>query len=92
MFQFHIKQFGLMGDGSGVSLGYQLILRVVGVAEASPKNVWLADYYNATLSTALTAAKAGGAGLFATSTVTPWVDTPATGVAESLSAVFTPTF
>jgi hypothetical protein len=89
MFQFHIKQYGLKGDGSGTSTPYpfQLILRVVGVSEASPKNVWMKDYDT------IADAKVGAAALFATGTTTPWVDTPASpNTVESLSAVFTPTF
>jgi hypothetical protein len=50
--QFQIKQYGLSGDGSGitgavigtVTTAYALILRVLGTSEASVKNVWLGDY------------------------------------------------
>jgi hypothetical protein len=74
MFQFHIKQYGLKGDGSGAtgSLPFQLILRVVGVAEASPKNIWVKDY--ATLAAAKTGAVAGVNG---SATTTPVVNTVA---------------
>lgn len=86
MFQFHIKQYGLKGDGSGAvgANPFQLILRVVGVNEASPKNVWLKDYAS------LAAAKTGAGSLFSTGTVTPWVDNASS--TESLSAIVTPTF
>jgi len=92
MFQFFIKQYGLQGNGAGPtgSYPYQLTLRVVGVSEASPKNVWLKDYDT------LADAKTGAAALFATGTVTPWVNSPSGAIDsaadESLSAVFTPTF
>ena len=87
MFRFMIKQYGLKGDGSGPTgtLPYQLILRVVGVSEASPKNVWMKDYDT------VADAKVGAAALFATGVVTPWVDS-GSPVVESLSATFTPTF
>ena len=88
--------YGLKGDGSGPvgALPYQLTLRVVGVSEASPKNVWLKDYDT------VADAKTGAASLFATGTVTPWVNSPSvagtpvadSSAVESLSAIFTPTF
>jgi hypothetical protein len=91
MFRFFIKQYGLQGNGLGPtgSYPYQLILRVVGVSEASPKNVWLKDYDT------VADAKSGAGSLFATGSFT-WVNSPsgaADAVAdESLSTVFTPTF
>jgi hypothetical protein len=86
VFQFYIKRYGTTGDGLGGVGAYpfQLTLRVVGVSEASPKNVWLKDYDT------LADAKTGAASLFATGTVTPWVDN--TNSYESLSATFTPMF
>jgi hypothetical protein len=51
--QFQIKQYGLSGDGSGLSgaiaggtvqTAYNLILRITGSSEASVKNCWLCDY------------------------------------------------
>ena len=99
MFQFFIKQYGLKGDGSGPTgtLPYQLILRVVGVSEASPKNVWLKDYDT------VADAKTGAAALFATpsiGTTGNWTNSPSVAgvpvadsiAVESLSYVFTPTF
>ena len=89
MFQFYIRRYGTTGDGADLvavfpPTSFQLTLRVVGVSEASPKNVWLKDY------TTLALAKIGAAALFATGVVTPWADN--TNSYESLSAVFTPTF
>jgi hypothetical protein len=89
VFQFYIKRYGTWGDNADLTSAYpptsfQLTLRVVGVSEASPKNVWLKDY------TSLALAKNGAAALFASGTVTPWVDNA--NSYESLSAVFTPTF
>lgn len=83
MFQFYINQFSLKGDGSGFTstLPYSLILNVVG-GPASSQNIWLKDYDT------LADAKTGAAAVFATGTVTPWVD----GGGQSVSAVFTVTF
>jgi hypothetical protein len=91
MFQFHIKQYGLTGDGSTVlgALPYQLILRAVSDSEANVKNIFLKDYDT------VADAKTGAAALFATGTVTPWVDSTnpnTSAIIESLSAIFTPTF
>jgi hypothetical protein len=46
MFQFRISTFNMFGDGSGVhgSYPYQLWLRVLGVAEASAKNIYINNY------------------------------------------------
>jgi len=93
MFQFHIKGYGLKGDGSGYAGAYpfQLILRVVGVSEASPKNVWLNDYDT------VAHAKTDAASVFSSvgaSGVT-WTDSDNEGtsvVVESLSALFTPSW
>jgi len=89
MFQFHIKAYGLKGDGSGVTgnYPYQLILRVVGVSEASPKNVWLNDYdtvAHAKTDAATVFTSAGAAGV-------TWTDS-GSPVVESLSSIFTPTW
>ena len=83
MFQYFIRAYGTTGDGV-VPSSFELTLRVVGVSEASPKNVWLKDY------TTLALAKTGAAALFASGTITPWVDNA--NAYESLSAAFTPTF
>jgi hypothetical protein len=94
MFQSYIKGFGLKGDGSGLagSFPYQLTLRVVGVAEASPKNIWINDYD--TVAHAKSDADTLFAGLGA-STET-WTDSFIAGsggaILESLSNTFSPTF
>ena len=94
MFQFYIKGYGLKGDGSGYagSYPYQLTLRVVGVAEASPKNIWINDYD--TVAHAKTDAESLFSSLGAGSE--SWTDTYTTEggavFAESLSTTFTPSF
>ena len=92
--QFHIKMYALKGDGTGSSsvLPYQLILRVVGIAEAGPKNVWMGDFDT------IAHAKHAAVALFATvtpfdATDTYWSVPAATTTAqETLSTVFTATF
>jgi len=80
MFQFYVKQYGLMGDGSYTGDGWQLTLRVVGVSEASPKNVWLRDYVS------LAAAKTGACALFASGAyATSAITTSGTGTTSALT-------
>jgi len=94
MFQFYIKGYGLKGDGSGYigSYPFQLTLRVVGVSDASPKNIWINDYD--TVPHAKTDAESLFSSLGAGSE--SWTDSYTTEggsvYAESLSTVFSPTF
>jgi len=100
MFQWMIKQYGLQGNGAGPtgSVPYQLILRVVGVSEASPKNVWMKDYDT------ILDAKVGAIAIFASTSPVNysaagtggtngayWTDSgmATTGTVESLSQTFT---
>jgi len=94
MFQFYLKGYGLKGDASGFAgaYPYQLTLRVVGVAEASPKNVWLNDYdtaAHAKTDAASVFTSLGAAGV-------TWTDTftleGGSTVNESVSSYFTPTW
>ena len=93
-FQFHIKQYGLKGDGSGaLGTGWQLILKVIGTNGASEKNVWLGDFDT------IAHAKFAAVSLFTAANVSPFdiSDTywspaaAATTAAEVLSTVFTHT-
>jgi hypothetical protein len=98
--QFHIKQFGLQGNGAGVTSAapFQLIFRILSTSAASERNVYVGDY--ATLAAAKTGAVAGVGYVIGgtTGNTTPVLDTTSgtwtdnAAGSESLSATFTMPF